>query len=622
MMGLEQAAGKDKALSLYRERAFAYVDRVANKIRKIVSGEIKKIHLSEQEKKSFFQFEKSLGEKLEKIHALNPSVMTLYLNFFATAEGKSCLKEFTGLELNSSDPDEIRKFLYSNSNALVNLDGKKRDDLSGKTISFADDNLLQDLWRNRNENGEININRRDIPVQQRFQIVVSPEEALEKIIALRKFKKEQISGYRANLKKESSPSQLNLAKMEILDAYLRKVNVMIAEQYKFSILTFEKKKVLPHGSLTDTDQKLLEQFSGLLSPQRNQSRIDRMFYGASGEYDEKGMRKPISKELLDYAEKIAEAGEKAILSRSEQIKQGGLDEKKLFERNVSPQQRATFHEEILASENLLSAYPSEMYKPGRNEPAPDNKWQHALRPNRSSMKLGPAREKVLLDSNKELSSIYEALAVACGHENVHILRVENMSKIPLRLTQKIGGSRIAALSEGGSMHIQNKICETIFGFSDLPHSHYLRAMIRKMGGANYPECIKAFYSSSVAITKKKLADGLIAEAEFEKEAFAKLKEAINRSKRLFSDGVSFESSSPYLTDSRSTVYLEQKYLLEKLGEIGLQKLAYVGGVDLDDVCAFLKLNLINFEDVEEYDMEAVRKIWEREKPKYLLNHQS
>jgi hypothetical protein len=51
---------------------------------------------------------------------------------------------------------------------------------------------------------------------------------------------------------------------------------------------------------------------------------------------------------------------------------------------------------------------------------------------------------------------------------------------------------------------------------------------------------------------------------------------------------------------------------------GLIKLGNLRGMGLRDMVSLIKLDMLKLEDLIEYDLRPVQKIWEREKPKYLL----
>ncbi|HPX94643.1 MAG TPA: hypothetical protein PLF30_03760 [Candidatus Moranbacteria bacterium] len=56
---------------LYPERAFLRVHSEIDRLKKIQSGEIRRIELTEEEKSEVLEFENKLGEKLEKNYEYN-----------------------------------------------------------------------------------------------------------------------------------------------------------------------------------------------------------------------------------------------------------------------------------------------------------------------------------------------------------------------------------------------------------------------------------------------------------------------------------------------------------------------------------------------------------------------
>lgn len=124
--------------SIYPLRAFEHVDQAVNRIKKLETGEEEKIELADAERENLLVFEKSLGDSFEKTYSISVNSTTLYLDYFATEDGRKSLREKTGLELNSNDPTWIKDFILSNSELLSRMSSATRVKLSGEALAYKD----------------------------------------------------------------------------------------------------------------------------------------------------------------------------------------------------------------------------------------------------------------------------------------------------------------------------------------------------------------------------------------------------------------------------------------------------------------------------------------------------
>jgi hypothetical protein len=607
---------------LYTERPFEYVDKALEEIRQLESGEKEKIKLSPEEQEFLLEFESSLGEQLENIHNITPRSTAIYLEYFTTPEGQAALKESTGIELKTADLEEIRKIFWQNDQLITGIKPPaKRKKLAGDSSDYANASLLQKMWSRTNPEGQLDT--KGINPPKRIQPLINPKEALEKIRQLRLFKQDILAKEMRRLKTklQKSEGQLDLAALEILSIYRRRVNTMIIDMYQYGLSISQKKKIVGESGLKEIERQLLAHFPGISKAEqieKNRSRIDKSWHGTSRDgFDEKGWRIQISQSMENYVEKLSQLYAEIEMTKSEKVLEKGLDESKLSNEILTPQETALWIEEVLEGHGLKSAYTSDTYDPARTSPAPDEKWQVVLLPGETTMEPD-FKQKVMKDSDTKERNIERALSVGCGHEVVHILQRENQKKFPLRIFKKVGGSRFEIFSEGGAMHIQSEICREFFGFERPPLPHYTKAMLRKLAGGNYIDCVETYYESFIKPMRKKWQEGKINRQIFDKWIEKALDKAIDSSKRLFANGTDFESQETFLTNSKDTIYLEQRAVLEKLEKSGLLKLANMRGAGLHDIISLLKLDLLKLNDLVEYNFEFVSKIWEREKHKYLL----
>lgn len=127
-MNFEQAPignTKKETINLYPERAFVRIDEEIKKIKKIESGEIKKIELSDLERETVLSFENGLGEKLEEIETIKVNSSAFFVDYFLTPEGKEAISSLTGLEVSLETAEEVSRFFLENRQILDGVDGKK-----------------------------------------------------------------------------------------------------------------------------------------------------------------------------------------------------------------------------------------------------------------------------------------------------------------------------------------------------------------------------------------------------------------------------------------------------------------------------------------------------------------
>ncbi|MDI6778032.1 MAG: hypothetical protein QMD77_02470 [Patescibacteria group bacterium] len=613
-ISLDKKTGERQAL--YQERAFSNIDQAIETIKKLQNGELPKIELNENEITELLTFESELCSDFEKIYKISANSIDFYLDYFTTEDGQRMLESETGLDVKGKSVTEIKKIFAENSSLLTQLPDKKRILLSGDSQKHNQNTLHQSLLESIDFNGELKIENLTVP--ERMTLLVDPQKAAEKITGLRemkqKFKKiskdvqESMAGQSGNIES---------AKKEVLKIYQRRINIMISNLFPYALVTKDKSDTAGIESLTPEEKKLMASFSGLLNPDKNRSRLDKLMYGATEEYNEWGWRDQIYQEILVHADNLARIGEEEELSKEKNVRAKGLDPEKIFRKGVASPQRKILGDELLDHYGLLSSDPAENFDPSRTGRAPDGKYQFVPRPNRQYMAF-IGKWGTLLDPEKEYYSIASTILALVHEIEGHALQSENKELIPLDYYKKIDSdSRADVLADGGAMLIQDKVSQNAFGYRTIPHPHYIRAMKRKLEGGNYLDCIKSFYDSQTARKKELLKNGKIDIENFYKEIKDDLGLAINRSERLFGTGISLDSESRFLSSSHDTVYAEQFILSDKLRDTPLESLLHFGSASLSDTITLIRFGFLDLNKIRHPDLYAL-KIWEREKHKYLL----
>ncbi|TAK95249.1 hypothetical protein EPO05_04595 [Patescibacteria group bacterium] len=602
----------EKLNRLYPERPSVGLDEPIEELRKIESGETKPLQLSERERTELLDFENGLGEELEKIYNMLVITTTLYPEYFLTDKGRQDLIETCGITLDGKDTTSIKAELCANRQAIAKTDAKKRSALAGRSETFVDEKLLKELSAQLDQ--DANLTKGEVHSPERVSLLLNPEKSLEKIQSLRAFREKlrKMSAENATLS-----TNLDKARQVILRLYRIRANQMTAEQFGYGVMTRNLAGQVGEAGLTTEEATLAKMFRGLDEFERNYSRMDRFIFGATADYDDAGVRRQVGQELVEYAEKMNREYLDNELNKDAKIREQGLDPEKIFKKDVTKEQFQSWEEELLEHYGLLSSESPENYTEDRIGPAPDGKWQFAARPEYKSLRMDGTQRVVKAGS--EATSVDEVIVTLLGHETEgHAIQHENKSKVSLRMFGKVGGGRSVVFSEGGAVMVEDLISSGAFGFRTVPHPHYIRAMMRRMSGGTYIDCIKAFYASAIQAVQERKRQGKVSPDSFMTEANKKLKLAINRARRLFTDGADFTSTSSVLTKSKDTVYLEQALLLEKLKAAGLEKYAFVGGVNLNTLIELAKIGLIKTSDIRTPDFYALE-IWERIKGNYALS---
>jgi hypothetical protein len=487
--------------------------------------------------------------------------------------------------------------------------------LAGKSATFNDEKIAELVGKTVDENGEIRMD--DLENPSRIKIILNPVDALEKIQKLRQFKN-KISLRSKDQIQVEAPVSTEIAKEKIKDLYRKKTNVMIVNQVASGVWANELASSLGNEQLTEEERKLRETVPGLLKFEEIFSRFDRFIHGAASEYDEDGMRKQVGRDLLEYIKEIEGDYLRNQLKKDELIMGKGLDSEKIKEKDIDVETFSQWAEELLDFYGEKSIYPAEEYDPKRSGPAADNKWQFVAREQYESMAVN-SKQKVIKSGTKS-KTITETLGTLLGHEFTHFIQAKNKQKVPLRLfSDKLGGFRSEVFAEGGAMSIENEVSKELFGYEGDAHPHYIKAMVKKLEGGTYLDCVKAFYDSGLTGIKKKADSGMMGKESFVEEVKNLLNLAINRAKRLFVGDDHLDRSGIYLTKSKDTVYAEQVIVMKKLRESGLEKCAFVSGINLDTLAVLAEIGLIDLEKIEKPSLDFIRITWEKEKSKYTLN---
>jgi hypothetical protein len=604
---------KAPRMSMYPERPSEGIAPKVENLKKIISGEIPVWEISEKERGETLAMEATLAKKLESIHNITPRQVSLNLDYLYTEVGRDDFSKTVGVELpvSVSTYSDLKKFLYEQTEQLALSDPKKLSECAGRSRTYRKEMIANKLKETMNEDGTISVDV--IPQNDTVTIRLTPDLDRTITTELRSFK-EELKQRKKQLAESTARDEYKAILGGILELYHRKVNAKIADSATVFVIMQKKEELLGEEFLSPSEKSLLEEDRVSRNIDSNLARYDKFLKGTDINYDEHGWRRQISSELLTLAEVQEQEYENAVLNKEKNVAEKGLDSKKLFAKEIGPEQVEQLCKETLAHYGLLSEFPASVYSPDRPGAAPDNKWQVIVSESYQSHSVDD-KQKVLRCPVKK-QSIGHLLSVTIAHEiEGHILQNENRSLIPLQLFKNIGGDRSSIFAEAGAMHNQDYVSKEAFGFNDPPKPHYIKAMAARLEGANYAECLNVYYESIIKPYRKQREQNQISPEAFKKKCVQQLKIAISSAGRLFQSGVSKEEASFHLSNSKDSVYAEQTKLVHELESLGLEELIYLTNVNLSSLEFLLRAQFMNTKDIKTPDFYSLQ-IWEREKQKY------
>lgn len=595
---------------LFRERPSVGLDK---KIEELKASEDSAIELSAAERSEIFAFEDALGAQLESVSEIQTRSCTFNLKCLESERGREDFSKVFGvkLPLEVKDQTALASFLYQHENVIKKTDSKMRGEFAGRSQAYYEKQITDNLLSTLNENGDIDTSV--ITEPHNVTISINPEDNLKKVKALREFKQRLKEQY-AEL--EAGPNKVNEVKMGIINLYAKRINVLLSGFSQTGRKFLDKQAA--GFELNEIEEELANMVFQVVDSDRIASRYDKFEHGASNEVNTEGYYEQISSELAEFTNKYAEEYTGSIKEGDEKMRLKGLDPEKITnEKMYSPEEAEAFAEEILQSYDLLSIDPPDTYKPDRGGPASDGKWQVIVSDNYNSMAVNGSQKVVKIP--KQSYSAKKLFTVGLAHEiEGHVLQHTNKAKLGLRLFKKVGSDRSAIFAEGGAMYNQDLVSREAFGVSSSPNPHYIRAMVTKLGGGNYADCVNTFYKSAIEPYTEMKEAGTINQDQFEVEAKKNLKLAVNRTRRLMRGGGDYKSQSGLIANSKDSIYLEGLILTEKLQEAGLQKYMYLTQVNIDALIFLLKKGLLSTEDIKAPTYKTLE-IWEREKEKFVLD---
>lgn len=487
-------------------------------------------------------------EEVRKLNATGP-IQEFYLSYFETPEGK---EDLIRLGIGQAAPEQVADSLKDIDRIKLTVKEADRKDAANRSTDWYKKHIAEALTAD----SSLDIAQLD---EEPITVNYQPDRLLNKLAHLkqhRQFYRE----VRRGLKQEGGTSNLDAAKMALVNIYWGRANNLIADLYPEAISLgkqLAEAKPVPH--IKDWQEKLggisavinwashrdrregrqeFEEFK-----RRFAKRLDFLKHGAS-EQPQEGYT-PISQELVELAreiegdsgsEKISPALEPEIISKLQATKWDSAQTK-------------VFCEEILASWGILSGHQADWHEVNERDGwAPDNEWQIVInQKKKDSFSVDKSKKVLFIGENfsQSLAPGVEAGVLATvAHELTHVLQAQSdeelAQQVPLAAA---GGRRNGALREAGTLDEERKVYAA-FGLSRHTNLHYLKALRAKLAGGNKVATARAFYDS--------YTEGL--ELDESQQAKAR-KRAADRGLRLFRGGGS---------SSKDLVYIEQELIRREL----------------------------------------------------------
>lgn len=601
------ALDERKAVPFYPQRMAEAVDAELVVIEGLVSGKEPKIVLDEETKPLLLAEEDKLGDTLEKILALNgSSSLDINLDYFLTLDGRELLASLLPWHSNiiPEDRDGLRKFFYKHSYAVAALSKEERSLLESTSHHHATATLEHELTIDP----ELGLQLNAAAVPEQLTVLLNPGAKAKKIAALRAMRKEiKQEVKKIDIFSVEDRSELGKARREIFQMYLRRINELIADEYPSLYYVAKKEQVVGGDDLTEEERDLLKFAVGKKNINKSLSRFDKLVYGASPQIDARGNKTQLSTELQRF-KVVSDVSH----SDAELAAQKGLDIHKLRKKNITAAQRKAW------AERIFEAYGVEGGKKVKDQgkDKSNGAWEYVISPTRKSLVVTP-RSRTVTDKNSD-GDVVSALSVAMNHEiEGHVLQEINRRTIPLRMFRGVKGDRYLAFSEAGAVDNEEKFVQNAFGLQREQSYAYGAAIEAKLVGGDYLDAVKAFFDNRLQVLRLKYPD--LSSDLAQQELHALKATAIDRAKRIFRDAdiTPFEDVSKDVRYSKDTLYMERKIIMEKLEAHGLRKLAFLGGMNLDNVATLIRLGMLDLDQVMEPKGVAME-IWNEIKHTYML----
>jgi hypothetical protein len=513
-------------------------------------------------------------EPLEIVWKKKINVTGLGVGYFLTDEGREAYTNLVGDELEAMSADEAKQKLAAIRTR--DTDSKALSKIEAASIGFEERQLTQRFIDNE-WSGD------NLPTPEIVSVYKKPEVLLQKVRGYRQLKT-YISRAIQDVKlSDADSSAVNDAKIQLAQAYRRRINGFLAAQYVEAYQFLHSHRLsgsTEHNDLIAEIESTLPAFSTQADDVRTVrflQRMDRYRHGVSADADGNfTWLSPGARALAEQAEQPQE--EVAVDRRIYE----DIDLEALHNTTITPETFGTWLRDVLDEYELLSAY--DEWDSEREEPAPDGQWQVIVDDKFKSLAVND-KQRVVKVPAKEVTLLF-ALSVG-SHEITHVVQHDNKRRIAnMAIMERIGLDNSSEQAESGGKWQERIARETVTGKKDqeISGTGYLKAMEIKDRGGSYGECVQAYYEDLRLCDPKQAPEKAAAQA-------------VNRARRIFrSGGFEYAQDQAAVTNTRSLIYLEQQLIYESMSD-EQRRLLFLGGVTVDSALQLAGSGIIDLDRI-------------------------
>ncbi len=541
-----------------------------------------KLQLTLRDRERLLQREAKMAVRLERIIRSNSrKKLDVRLDYFLTTEGRALLAAVANIDTVTIPTDKVglRAFFYRNGKCWARLTKQQRHKLEHVSHTFSVHKLLDQLEVDHKNGLQV----ANVEGPEQLTLLLSTRKKTKRIIALRKFKLQLKGNIRFIKEKSSVPNDYEKARLAVYDIYLRRVNELIAQAYSDAYSIVSKEKTLGRDALSDDERMLLSLLPGGSNVSRAVARWSRFIQGRD-----------------QYRDLVCISRQSKVIDRDEseatQVAGMGLNLERLRAKVITPEQRKMWAERALQHYTATQG------------------WKYVTEAKRKSLVVDGRNLKIR--DGEMNTDVITALGVLLEHEiGGHVTQRDNREQLPLAIFRRIKGDRSILMAEAGAVAREEAFMLEAFGLKRSQSLAYVAAIQAKVEGRGYLGAVKAFFDCRFEDLKRFHPDlsTMVAQREIEQL----MRVAINRVERIFRDiDIMPGDTSPHIPNAKDLVYIERQVLMQKLKREGLERLAFLGGMNLKNAALLLRLGMLELDSIHA-PHNVTMAIWNEIKADYL-----
>lgn len=608
--------GSHENIRAFPLRPAEEVGKQALEIKQYIDGKKKPLDLTQDELSSLQTFEAGLNQDLYPVSKLSIKFQLLYLDYFLTSAGAAMLAEDFPGEVIPTDIAGLKQFFYAKQSFFNGKDAAKiKQKYESESLKASTAKLSKSLLPEDSPDGLLDVVDSQAP--HIVTVILNTDVLRKKWENLRQLR-QKIKTIEDRLVTTDDSETLRAAKKEVILMYRHRINEILMQLYGDLYLLKSKEEVVGTEGLNADEVALTQGIKGYKNLERSLSLLDKMLRGVGEMEGEEGKASytQVSNSTRAAATSIINTLRPLVEdSKDAAMRKKGIDPKKVNNKGqyITPAERKVFGDTVLAHYGLLSVVPAGPESLERSGPAEDGSWQFVTG-NTGAMAVDPTK-RIVRDASQN-RSVDEALAVGTAHEvEGHALQAVNRQAIPLRIMDGVNADRRTVLAESGAVSNEKLMNKAMFGFDRYSSGiDSIPGLEARLLGKSYLECVEVIYESKMKHVREKYdLSQSDQRAAFMLVARKILDGVIERTKRLFRSTetkfIGFDRTAKYITNSQEAAYTEQEIVFDKLKDLGLEKLAYLG-LNLRTVLALLKLGLLDLNTIKMPEFKTLE-LWEK-----------